>query len=456
MSEITKQAAQRAAMLLTASIKTVLLYPQAHPAVRQPLQELVGLLNDMLGGKKELHLGVVEGTFFIESCLLVAPNAVVSDLVQRLTQKGVTALTIYPGLSPDDLFNFASLLASRHMSESFLPEEMERKGIRSIRLGIDLAASDGSSGDRPSAPAAIYRDALRAVQETMREIDNGRIPSGAWINGVVDNMVSATMEDHTTLLGLAMIKDYDNYTFSHSVNVGILALALGAYLGLDRTALQEINTAGLLHDIGKTKIDKNILNSPGKLSDEQFKQMKRHTEEGAEIVRQMKEIPSRVAEVVLGHHIRHDRTGYPVWAREMPFGCYTEIVAVADTYDAITTLRTYNIPTLPKEAMEIMRRLSGGSLNGDLVAKFEEMMGEYPVGSLVRLDTNEIALVLKPNPMQSVAPAVKILWDGNGQALATPRVVSLAESGGVRYASIVAPVDPLLKNACLASHMLGA
>lgn len=453
MSEITKQEAQRAAMLLTASIKTVLLYPQAHPAVRQPLQELVDLLTEMLGEKRELHLGVVEGTFFIESCLLVSPNAVVTELVDRLTQKDLDALTVYPGLSADELFNFASLLANRQTTVDSLPGEMERKGIRNIRLGIDQAVSGGSSGEEALAPAGIYREAIKAVRETMREIDNGRIPSGEWINGVVDNMVSVTMEDHTTLLGLAMIKDYDNYTFSHSVNVGILALALGAYLGLDRAALHEINTAGLLHDIGKTKVDKDILNSPGKLSDDQYKEMKRHAEEGAEIVRQMKEIPPRVAEVVLGHHIRHDRTGYPEWARDMSFGSYTEIVAVADTYDAITTLRTYNIPTLPKEAMEIMRRLSGASLDGELVRKFEEMMGEYPVGSLVRLDNNEIALVLKPNPMESVA-GVKILMDARGEVLQTPRVVSLAESGGSRYASIVAPVDPLLKNVCLASHML--
>ena len=457
MSEITKPAVQRAAMLLTASIKTVLLYPQAHPAVRQPLQELVGILTEMLGEKMELHLGVVEGTFFIESCLLVSPNAAVSELVERLMQKDLDALTVYPGLSADDLFNFASLLANRQTNVDSLPGEMERKGIRSIRLGIDQATSGGdSSGEETHAPAGIYRDALKAVRDTMREVDNGRIPSGDWINGVVENMVTVTMEDHTTLLGLAMIKDYDNYTFSHSVNVGILALTLGAYLGLDREALQEINTAGLLHDIGKTKVAKDILNSPGKLSDDQYRQMKRHAEEGAEIVKHMKNISPRVAEVVLGHHIRHDRTGYPEWARDMSFGFFTEIVAVADCYDAITTLRSYNIPTLPKEAMEIMRRLSGASLNGELVKKFEEMMGEYPVGSLVRLDTNEIALVLKPHPMECVSPAVKVVMDSRGDVLASPRLVSLAETGGSRYASIIAPVDPLLKNLCLAGHLLAA
>jgi len=454
MSEITSQDAQRVAMLLTASIKTVLLYPQAHPAVRQPLQELAAILTGMLEERSEIHLGVVEGTFFLESRLIVAPNAAVAELAHRLSSKKIDALTIYPGVSADDLFHFATILAHRLSSGESLPGELERQGIRSIRLGIDQMESGDSSGEPGPAPSRIYREALNAVRDTMREVDNGRIPTGDWINAVVDNMVSVTMEDPTTLLGLAMIKDYDNYTFSHSVNVGILALTLGAYLGLGREALQEINTAGLLHDIGKTKIDKTILNSPGKLSADEYQQMKRHAEEGAEIISKMEHIPPQVAEVVLGHHIRYDRTGYPEWASDRSFGLYTEVVAVADCYDAITTLRTYNVPTLPKAAMEIMRRLAGSSLNRELVDSFEKMMGQYPVGSLVRLDTNEIALVVKPHPMESVAPALKVIIDAQGEALSNPRLVSLAPSGGTRYASIVSPVDPLLKNICLASHLL--
>jgi putative nucleotidyltransferase with HDIG domain len=454
MSEITIQDAQRVAMLLSASIKSAILYPQAHPAVRQPLQELVAILSDMLRERAEIHLGVVEGTFFIESRLIVSPNAAVAELAERLSKSRIDALTIYRGVTADDLFKFASLLARRQVTAESLPDELEKNGIRTIRFGIDQMVTGGTSEETGPSPSRIYHDALNAVRDTMREVDNGRIPTGDLINTVVENMVSVTMENHNTLLGLAMIKDYDNYTFSHCVNVGILALALGAYLGLDREALQEINTAGLLHDIGKTKIDKTILNSPGKLSAEEFQQMKKHAEEGAEIVSKMKNIPPRVAEVVLGHHIKHDRSGYPEWAKERSFGLFTELVAVADCYDAITTLRTYNVPTLPKAAMEIMHRLAGTSLNSEMVAKFEEMMGEYPVGTLVRLDTNEIALVVKPHPMESVTPAVKVVIDAQGEVLQKPKLVSLAVSEGTRYASIISPVDPLLKKISLADHLL--
>ena len=454
MSEITNHGAQRAAMLLMASIKSVMFYPQAHPAVRQPLQELAGILGNMLREQPEIHLGVVEGVFFLENHLFVNPNAAVAALAERFTQKGIDALTIYAGVTPDDLFRFTSILGRRETTAALLPEELEKNGIRTIRLGIDQLVYGSTADEAGSAPSRTYFEALSAVRDTIREIENGRIPSGDRINAVVGNTVTVTMKDHTTLLGLAMIKDYDNYTFNHSVNVGILALALGAYIGMDREALRDTNTAGLLHDIGKTRIDKHILNKPGKLSAEEYEQMKQHAEKGAEIVDKMKDIHPRVAEAVLGHHIKYNRTGYPEWARERSFGSINEIVAVADCYDAITTLRAYSVPLLPKGAIDIMQRLAGTSLNGELVGKFEEMMGRYPVGTLVRLDTNEIGLVVRPHPMESMVPAIKVIIDSRGEVLEKPKLMSLAATDGARHATIVSPVDPLLKNVDIASYLL--
>lgn len=454
MSEITQQNAQRAAMLLMASIKSVGFYPQAHPAVRQPLRELTGILEGMLREKPELHLGVVEGVFFLEGHLFVTPNSSVAELADRLVAKGIDALTVSSGVCDNDLFRFASLLSGRDITPSLLADALEREEIRTIRLGIDQPVYGDGCDDDGSIPSRTYLDALHAVRDTMGEIERGRIPTGDRINAVVDNMVSLTIKDHTTLLGLAMIKDYDNYTFNHSVNVGILSLSLAAEMGMDRETLRDVNTAGLLHDIGKTRIDKRILNKPAKLSSDEYEVMKQHAEKGAEIVSAMKNIHSRVSDAVLGHHIKFNRSGYPEWARDRRFDGMTEIVAVADCYDAITTLRSYNMPILPKAALDIMRRISGTSLNSQLVERFERMMGEYPVGTLVRLDNNEIALVVRPHPMESRAPAVKVVIDARGNTVEKPRPVSLSPAEGTRYASIVATVDPLLKNVDLSSCML--
>ncbi len=448
---ISQQDAQRAAMLLNASIKSVAFYPQAHQAVRQPLEELAALFTEMLREKTETYFGVVEGVFFLEEHIFVTPNAAVAELANRFMQKGIDAVTVLQGVSFSELFDFSSLLARKESTVENLPERLQEKGIANIRLGIVHWGKGEEDGEFDSIKA--YADALHAVRGVMKDIESGRIPSSEKINIVVDSMVSMAMKDHTTLIGLAMIKDYDNYTFNHSVNVGVLALALGAFMGMGKKMLRDINTAGLLHDIGKTRIKKDILNKPGKLSAGEFEVMKKHVETGSEIVGRMEGVNRQIADAVLGHHIKHNRQGYPEWARDRAFGVMTDIVAIADSYDAMTTLRSYNAPFTPKVAIDTIMRLSGTQLNGNLVQKFVDMMGTYPVGTLVRLDTNEIAVVFKPNPSDSGAPEVKVVIDPAGKMLEEGRKEELLRGDGTRYARIVSTVDPMLKRIDIAVHV---
>ncbi len=452
-SKISQQEALRAAMLLNTSIKSVAFYPQAHRAVKQPLEELAALLAEVMRDKPEMYLGVVEGVFFLEDHIFVTPNASVSELADRFIRMGIDAVTVFQGVGFDELFTFSTLLALRDTTVMNLPDRLKEKGVESICLGIEQYIKGDADGDFDSVRA--YSDALHAVRGVMRDIESGRIPNSRKLDIVVDSMVSMAVKDHTTLLGLSMIKDYDNYTFNHSVNVGVLALALGAFMGKERDTLREINMAGLLHDIGKTRIEKVILNKPGKLSAVEFEAMKKHVETGAEIVGKMEGVNQRISDAVLGHHIKHNRQGYPEWARERNFGEVTDIVAVADCYDAMTTLRVYSTPITPKEAVDTMLRLAGTSLDGDLARKFVEMMGNYPVGALVRLDTNEIALVVRPNTMDSDAPEVKVVMDDNGKILREGRNEKLMRADGSRYARIVSAVDPLLKGIDITRYVVG-
>ncbi|MEI8354590.1 MAG: HD domain-containing phosphohydrolase [Deltaproteobacteria bacterium] len=443
MRNATQQEAHRMAMLLSSSVKSIGFYPPAHQAVKQPLEELAALFEELLLEKNEIYFGIVEDVFFLEDHIFVAPGTGVSELAKRLIQKGIDAVTVVRGVSFDELFHLVSLLARKETNAANLPEKFKSLGIVNIRLGIEQKVSEGDP-DLPSLQA--YNDALHAVSGVMREIENGRIPGSEKINAVVDDMVSLAIKDHTTLIGLSLIKDYDNYTFNHSVNVGILALSLGVHLGMDPETLRVINTAGLLHDIGKIQIDISLLNKPGKLSALEYEVMKKHSEAGAEMVSKMEGVSRQVIDAVLGHHIKFNRQGYPEWARDRIFGIISDIIAVADCYDAMTTLRSYNVPMSPKVAIDSILRLCGTTLEAGLGQKFVEMMGRYPVGTLVRLDTNEIAVVLKPNCADLEAPVVKVVIDPQGNSLSVPRKENLLRSDGTRYASIVATVDPLLKN----------
>lgn len=452
-ASISQHDAQRASMLLNTSIKSVAFYPPAHQAVRQPLEELNALFTEILRDKTETYFGVVEGVFFLEEHIFVTPNTAIAELANRFIQKGLDAITVSRGVNFNELFHFSSLLARRETVAENLPEKLREKGIINIRMGIE--SLEAGRDDADSGSFRAYTDALHAVRDVAKDIERGRIPSSRQISIIVDNMVSIAMKDHTTLLGLAMIKDYDNYTFNHSVNVGVLALALGAHMGMGKEMLRDINTAGLLHDIGKTRVEKNILNKPGRLSAAEFEIMKKHVETGSEIVSKMEGIKQQVVDAVLGHHIKFNRKGYPEWARQKNFGIMAEILAVADTYDAMTTLRSYNAPFTPKVAIDTLASLSGAQLDGDLVRKFVDMMGKYPVGTMVRLDTNEIAVVVKPNPLDSEAPEVKVVIDREGETLEDGRKQKLQRDDGGRYARIVSTVDPLLKNIDVARYVVG-
>ena len=284
-----------------------------------------------------------------------------------------------------------------------------------------------------------YNEAIGAIRGVFQEIENGGIPDINPMLAAAQSLAAAAVRDPSALLGLTMTKDYDSYSFHHSVNVGVLAMALAASMGHSLAEVEETGVAGFLHDIGKTKIDKAIVTKPGKLTDEEYDEMKRHPEYGALMIVQMAGLHQRVAEGVLGHHIRFDREGYPEWARERGFGVMSGIVAVADCYDATTTLRAYQPQMQPMQAVEEIRSQSGTSLDAAIVARFLELAGRFPVGSLVRLDSNEIAVVFTPSSNESGAATVKVVTDGSGAALAEPLLKSLEQSG----ARIIGLVDPL-------------
>lgn len=445
MSNVPLSQAQRVVLLLSGAVKGVGLYPDSHPAITQPLQELTGIFAGLLADRHELRFGVIDGVLFFEQHLFFTPSAAVEELTELLVRKGVESATVIPGLQTEELRRFVTLLSRRQLRGAELAETLRRERIDHIALLlVDRdRPRDDEEDDGELDPQATYRQALTVVGGIFREIEVGRIPNSDKLRAVVDQVAVLTIKDPATLLGLAMIKDYDNYTFYHSVNVGVLAMALGSALGFRGGELQELGMAGFLHDVGKTRVEKTILNKPGKLSSDEYEEMKRHSENGARIISEMEGIGPRVAQAVLGHHIRFDRTGYPPWARELPFDRFCDIIAVADCYDAITTLRVYKSALNPKAAVELLRGLAGWHLDGALVERFAEMMGRYPVGTLVRLDTNEIAVVWRPDPHGGEQPTVKIIMDGVGRMLEPPPVRDLA--AGVAAGEIVAVVDPLLK-----------
>lgn len=451
MATLDKAGALKLITLLSGAAKGMAFYPPSHPAIRQPLMELYRLLTAALTNETQISLGLVDGIMFFGDHLFVAPSTSISDLTNRMMEKEIGRIEASSALTFDELEAFVKLFSAKGSRFDEFSRQMTESGITAITLVRQGAehfdgTDDEQEGDFDGDHVETYNRALSAIRTICRDIERGRIPNSAPLIKVVDQMVGITMQEPWALLGLTMIKDYDNYTFNHCVNVGVLAMALGAALGLDAATVRDLGISGQLHDIGKTMIPKEILNKPGKLSSDEFDEMKRHPELGSKIIREMEGLAPHISSVVLGHHLHYNRSGYPEWASKLPFNQMIDIIAIADTYDAITTLRVYQHPVNPRTALNEMQKLENTILDGNIVQRFVEMMGNYPVGTLVRLDTNEVAIVYRPNPLDESAPLVRILIDGDGNRLRAPREQALVDSDGSCYARIVTVVDPLLKN----------
>ena len=436
MSEQGLQQAQRLATLLSGGIRGGGYYPPGHPAALQPFREMAHLASVMHREAEEIRLAVVDGVLSVGEHLFFAPTAPLEELARRLEEKGVFGITLKPGVTDQDLATLARLMAESSAGAAELKQGLAQAAVQSI----EVREEDNLS--------RTYNEAVGAIRDIFHEIGNGRIPNSRRMLTVVSSLASSAVREPAALLGLTLLKDYDNYTFQHSVNVGVLAMALAASMGQPPQEVEQAGLAGFLHDVGKTRVNKVILNKPGKLSDDEYLQMKKHPEYGAEIVRQMEGVPGQVADAVLGHHIRHDRQGYPEWARDLTFGVASGIVAVADCYDATTTLRAYQPPMNPKQAVDKILSLCGTSLDTEIVERFLELTGRFPTGSLVRLDSNEIAVVVTPSSRDCGAAAVKVIIDAVGNPLREPELRSLAAEGGC----IVDMVDPLVRGIEVSSY----
>ncbi|MGE5189644.1 MAG: HD-GYP domain-containing protein, partial [Gemmatimonadota bacterium] len=225
------------------------------------------------------------------------------------------------------------------------------------------------------------------------------------------------------------------------------SLALAEALSLPEQEKIEVGVAGLLHDVGKTQLALDLIRKPGTLTVAEFEEIKKHPEEGFVLLGKMSHIHPGTAYMVLEHHMRFDRKGYPNRGHDYRRYPNSHIVPVADTYDALTTMRSYQKARSPMDALETMRRLSARSLSPEYVAVMEKAMGVYPIGTVVRLSTMEVAIVTATDPERRAPSRLAVIVDRNGRRLSRPEAVDLMRLAGkasLGRRSIVATVNPLL------------
>jgi putative nucleotidyltransferase with HDIG domain len=290
----------------------------------------------------------------------------------------------------------------------------------------------------------MYAEAVSVASMVWESARADGSPDPASAQSMVEGLAQAVIQNRSALLALTALREYDNYTFTHMVNVSILTMAQARGLGIEGALLREFGLAALMHDIGKVKTPAEILNKPDKLTDEEFQIMKRHTIDGAEILRSTTDIPPLAPVVAFEHHLRLDGTGYPDGAKRPKLNLATMLCGIADVYDAMRSQRNYQQSFPSDRILMVLQRNDGSQFDKHLVRRFVQLLGIYPVGNLVRLNTGEVAVVLRVHAPDPYRPKVRILFGADGARLELPRDINLweTEPQGDHSATVIAPLNP--------------
>jgi len=344
----------------------------------------------------------------------------------------------------------SALEPSERLAE--IAEHLAKTSITELEVIAPTEDEDRDfSEEARQAANRTYNRSVAVTREVINSVRMGRTPSIRKIKRVVQGIVDQILNEETSLIGLTAIRDYDEYTFTHSVNVCIFAVALGRRLGLTKTQLFDLGLSALMHDIGKSRVPLGMLQKTGELSEDEWREIAAHPWLGVltlfQLRGQQEDVPFRAMTVAYEHHMRIDLSGYPRPIRPRSMSMTSKVVAVVDGYDAATTRRVYQTtPFTPAAVLQEMRDNPRRGMDQIVVKAFINLLGIYPVGTLVVLDTFELAVVSAANPRQDALsrPIVRIVSDAHGNMLHPAPEVDLAQqdSNGEYPRTIIKTADP--------------
>jgi HD-GYP domain-containing protein (c-di-GMP phosphodiesterase class II) len=444
-----------------AALRAIKLYPLEHSAVQKTLVELAQVAEELRADEGELEFRISGEFIFLNSTRLrldLSNYATFGHILTLCKVAGIGAIHVGPQGSAKEWTLLLSLLGGE--TKNAPADRFKEITTRLRDVGIDVfqldppteTQTDREFNEEAKAAAnRTYSQSVAVTKDVINSVRIGKTPNIRKIKRVVQGIVDQVLNEETSLIGLTAIRDYDEYTFTHSVNVCIFSIALGRRLGMTKLQLYELGLAALMHDIGKSRVPLDLLQKTGELTDEEWKWMAAHPWLGVLVLfqfrRQQDELSYRAMTVCHEHHMKIDLTGYPKSIRPRQPSVLSKIVTIADSYDAATSRRVYKTePLAPSAVLEEMRDNPRRGLDQVLVKAFINLLGIYPVGTLVVLDTFELAIVsaANPNPEALSRPIVKIISDAQGNTISPPLTVDLAvpEAGGQYARSIIKTADP--------------
>jgi putative nucleotidyltransferase with HDIG domain len=388
-------------------------YPPGHPMIGQKLKELGDLVSGHLHGNEPLRIDVIRGDVFLDSVASNSENQANQQLITQLTSLGIDSIHISNGVQLEEFLAVAEFLWQFTGSGEAVSSQLAARNVRHISLGKLLSLDTRWRAQKwPEAPTGEldphYAESLLRAQQTFEETAAGKPINPVTVRDLVQLLIHKVARSNAALGQILAVKQYENLTYCHSVNVSVLSLLLGKQVGLDEATLAALVEAALLHDVGKTQIPLEVVKKAGALDKHERKLIEAHTTLGAEILVQTEGLHPLTPTVALEHHRGVKGTGYPDLGNAIPHPM-SQIVSVADIYEAITGARTYQDPTPPERACLIMARLAGDKLNTALVKTFVNAITFFPLGSLVRTNRNELGLVIETNRGEPLHPVIRLV-----------------------------------------------
>jgi len=445
---------------LYVALRNIKMYPVENAVVQKALDDLAKASGEFLAGDGEVEFRLAGEFIFLNSTRMkldLDNYTSFSYILGRCRDSGVGVIRFGATPAVRDWTILLAFLANpqgRAPAERFenLAKRLNETNVGVFEISPPIEAADDPEDTLESKERAkrTYMQSVTTTKEVINSVRMGASPNIKKIKRVVQGIVDQILSEETSLIGLTTIRDYDDYTFTHCVNVCIFAVALGRRLGLTRLQLYDLGFAGLFHDIGKSRVPIDIIQKPEMLTEDEWRLVSAHPWLGVLALfqlREQSEFPYRSMLVAYQHHMKRDLTGYPRSLRMTEMTFYSKIVAVADGFDAATTRRAYMTEALdPAEVLREMRDNPRRGMDPVVVKAFVALLGIYPVGTFVVLDTFELALVHSANPLQDMVsrPIVRVVSDALGNVMHPGTLVDLAErdEAGAFRRTIIKTGDP--------------
>jgi putative nucleotidyltransferase with HDIG domain len=448
---------------LSVVLRTSQIHDPNNVAVSSVIDKMISMINNIIFYERIIALEL-RGDFFYmnDSRIRYSLEYLLNFdfLVREFKKRGLGSIIFKDKLGPDDIKAFVrAFIASGFSTNPFETIEEKMMDLKSLSVERLKNIVDRDSVEPRKMVKKTYFNAVSYTRGVINKIKSGEKVNIRKAKRVVETMVDQILEQEQLLLGMTSIKDYDEYTYHHSVNVSILSISLGQRLGLNRKLLTELGIVAIFHDIGKIEIPPEVLNKPSNFTDEEWNLIRKHPVWGVKALLKLKkldELTIKSAIVAFEHHMHYDLSGYPKLRKKFELDFLSRIISLADQYDAMTSSRVYSrVPMSPDKALSIMMERSGAQLDPLLMKFFVNMVGVFPIGTLVMLNTKELGLVYESNQLFASRPRVMIIVDKDGRRT-QGSVVDLTEKDekGAHIRTIVKTMDPNKYNINLADYLL--